>query len=96
MPEEHIKRLVQGYNYTQNDTDGEIFRKIISNRENARERSYWLKKLSPTKQNDVRQFTKNRLYATIFDPVKDIPGLFTNIELGQLHRLPGMGCDEVF
>lgn len=95
MPEEHIKLLVQGYNYKQNDTDGEIFRKIISSREDAEARSYWLNELSSTKRNDVRQLIKNRRYTTIFDPIRDIPGLFANIQLGQLHRLLGMGCDEV-
>lgn len=95
MPEEHIKHLVQGYNSKQNDTDGEIFRKIISSRDDSEARSYWLNELSSTKRNDVRQLIKNRRYATIFDPIRDIPGLFANIQLGQLHRLLGMGCDEV-
>jgi hypothetical protein len=40
MPEEHIKHLVQGYNYKQNNTEGEIFRKIIISRENPKERLY--------------------------------------------------------
>jgi hypothetical protein len=96
MPEEHIKHLVQGYNYKQNDTEGEIFRKIIISRENPKERSYWLNELSSTKRYHVQQLINNRFYATIFDPISDIPGLFTNIQLGRLQRLHGIGCDEVF
>jgi hypothetical protein len=53
MPKEHIKHLVQGYNYKQNDIEGEIFRKIIISRENPKERSYWLNELSSTKRYHV-------------------------------------------
>ena len=78
-------------------SDGEIFRKIRlyhQQKETDLERKWWAR-LSESKRKDLEQLLKNERYADAFDDLLGWPGLWYPIQLGTLHRLLTMRCDEV-
>jgi hypothetical protein len=95
MPESHKSAMRNNYAYELNKSDGEIFRQILLHKRDEETKNIWLSLLSESKQNDVSQFLGHRLFKDMFDPILNIPGLFHALELGQLHRLLTVRCDEV-
>lgn len=77
--------------------DGEIFRRIrLYHRGKCTElEQKWWARLSESKRKDLRQLLKNQKYAEAFDQLLEWPGLWYPIQLGTLHRLLTMRCDEV-
>ena len=81
----------------QKPADGEIFRKIRlyhrANDQSSEDR--WWACLDRSKLKDLRQLTKRRQIIAAFDELIDMPGLWAPIQLGALHRLLALKCDEV-
>lgn len=77
--------------------DGEVFRRILLCRrrqEELSERQWWAC-IDKSKPKDLRQLLKNRLLTAAFESLVDIPGLWAKLQLGTLHRLLALRCDEV-
>ena len=97
LTEEKRTVVAEEYKNEQAFSDGEIFRKIRlyhhAGSKAAADR--WWVRLSYTKRKDLRQLLKDVRYANAFDALLPWPGLWNTIQLGSLHRLLTMKCDEV-
>ncbi|KAF2850623.1 hypothetical protein T440DRAFT_356087, partial [Plenodomus tracheiphilus IPT5] len=78
-------------------SDGEIFRKIrLYHRVNDQEaQKRWWSRLEKSKPKDLRQLLRRPSIAAGFDALIDMPGLWAKLQLGALHRLLVLKCDEV-
>lgn len=79
-------------------SDGEIFRKIrlYHRKDDKSSEQKWWARLTKTKQKDVQQLLKNHSDLThAFDSLIDMPGLWYPVQLGTLHRLLTLRCNEV-
>ena len=78
-------------------SDGEIFRNIRlhAGDENRDQENKWWARLSTSKRKDVRQLLKTPEFSSAFDKLVDKQGLWTNLQLGTLHRFLTLRCDEV-
>ena len=96
-PKPVLIRVVEVYSNEQKPSDGEIFRKIrLYHRENDQEaEKRWWSRLEKSKPKDLRQLFRRPLLAASFDALIDMPGLWAKVQLGALHRLLVLKCDEV-
>lgn len=89
--------MVDSYINEQKPSDGEIFRRIrlyrLENKVEA-ERKWWAR-LDNSKPKDLRQLFKRREIISGFDRLLEMPGLWAKVQLGALHRLLTLKCDEV-
>lgn len=96
-PYEAASREIEAYGHEQRPSDGEIFRKIrlyhLSGDKEAEDR--WWAHLDKSKPKDLRQLMKNPQIMSAFDALVKLPGIWDKIQLGALHRLLAMKCDEV-
>jgi hypothetical protein len=90
-------RIVEAYSNEQKPSDGEIFRKIrLYHRENDQEaEKRWWSRLEKSKPKDLRQLFRRPSLTASFDALIDMPGLWAKLQLGALHRLLVLKCDEV-
>ena len=92
-----MNRIIESYANEQKPADGEIFRKIRlyhrANDQSAEDR--WWACLDRSKLKDLRQLIKRPQLLAAFDELIDMPGLWARIQLGALHRLLALKCDEV-
>jgi hypothetical protein len=89
-------QIIEKYSHEQAFRDGTIFRKIlIYHRKNAISEAKWWARLSPTKTSDLRQLLKNIHIADAFEACVKYKSLWAPIQLGSLHRLNTLKCDEV-
>lgn len=93
-PEPVLARIVES---EEMPPDREIFRKILLNRRLHEELSenQWWAYIDNSKPKDLRQLLKNRPLAAAFESLVDMPGLWAKLQLGALHRLLVLKCDEV-
>jgi hypothetical protein len=96
-PKPILVRIIESYSNEQKPSDGEIFRKIrLCHRENDQEaQKRWWSRLEKSKPKDSRQLFRRPSLAAGFDALIDMPGLRAKLQLGALHRLLVLKCDEV-
>ena len=96
-PKPVLIRIVEAYSNEQKPSDGEIFRKIrLYHRENDQEaEKRWWSRLEKSKPKDLRQLFRRPSLIASFDALIDMPGLWAKLQLGALHRLLVLKCDEV-
>ena len=96
-PKPVLIRVVEAYSNEQKPSDGEIFRKIrLYHRENDQEaEKRWWSRLEKSKPKDLRQLFRRPSLTASFDALIDMPGLWAKLQLGALHRLLVLKCDEV-
>jgi hypothetical protein len=96
-PKPVLVRIIESYSNEQKPSDGEIFRKIrLYHRENDQEaQKRWWSCLEKSKPKDLRQLLRRPSLAAGFDALIDMPGLWARLQLGALHRLLVLKCDEV-
>jgi hypothetical protein len=97
-PEPVLVRIIESYSNELRPSDGEIFRKIrLYHRENDQEAlKRWWSCLEKSKPKDLRQLFRRPSLAAGFDALIDMPGLWAKLQLGALHRLLVLKCDEVW
>ncbi|KAF1937075.1 hypothetical protein EJ02DRAFT_477864 [Clathrospora elynae] len=96
-PKPVLVRIIESYSNKQKPSDGEIFRKIrLYHRENDQEaqKRWWSPRLEKSKPKDLRQLFRRPLLAAGFNALIDMPGLWAKLQLGALHRLLVLKCDE--
>jgi hypothetical protein len=96
-PKPVLVRIIESYSNEQKPSDGEIFRKIrLYHRESNQEaQKRWWSRLEKSKPKDLRQLFRRPLLVAGFDALIDMPGLWAKLQLGALHRLLVLKCDEV-
>lgn len=96
-PKPILVRIIESYSNEQKPSDGEIFRKIrLYHRDNDQEaQNRWWSRLEKSKPKDLRQLFRRPSLAAGFDALIDMPGLWAKLQLGALHRLLVLKCDEV-
>ncbi|KAF2849418.1 hypothetical protein T440DRAFT_126264 [Plenodomus tracheiphilus IPT5] len=95
-PKTTLTRIIESYAHEQKPSDGEVFRKIrLYHRagDSASEDRWWAC-LEKSKPKDLRQLLKRKVLVGAFDKLIDMPGLWTGIHIGALHRLLTLKCDE--
>ncbi|KAI1537805.1 ATPase [Pyrenophora tritici-repentis] len=95
-PKPLLVRIIESYSNEQKPSDGEIFRKIrLYHRENDQEaQKRWWSRLEKSKPKDLRQLFRRPTLTVGFDALIDMPGLWPKLQLGALHRLLVLKCDE--
>ncbi|KAG9382793.1 repeatdomain containing protein [Pyrenophora tritici-repentis] len=95
-PKPVLVRIIESYSNELRPSDGEIFRKIrLYHRENDQEAlKRWWSCLEKSKPKDLRQLFRRPSLAAGFDALIDMPGLWAKLQLGALHRLLVLKCDE--
>ncbi|CAI6338124.1 unnamed protein product [Periconia digitata] len=88
--------LVQSYQHEHKFSDGIIFRNIRKAKRDGRidDENLWWARLTDGKRRDLRQLIKNKTLITGFDNLLQYPGLWDPVQLGTLHRLHGLRCEE--
>jgi hypothetical protein len=96
-PKHVLSRIVESYSNEQRPSDGETFRKILMYRQQKDELSenQWWAYLDNSKPKDLHQLLKDRLLASAFESLVEMPGLWGKLQLGALHRLLALKCSEV-
>ncbi|KAF1935627.1 hypothetical protein EJ02DRAFT_484202 [Clathrospora elynae] len=95
-PKPVLFRIIESYSNEQKPSDGEIFRKIrLYHRENDQEaQKIWWSRLEKSKPKDLQGLFRRPSLAAGFDALIDMPGLWAKLQLGALHRLLVLKCDE--
>ncbi|KAF2278978.1 uncharacterized protein EI97DRAFT_413974, partial [Westerdykella ornata] len=95
-PKELLLRDIEAYTNEQRPPDGEVFRKIriYHNCGDIESENRWWTYLDNSKPKDLRQLIKHKNLISAFDALVDIPGLWSKVHLGSLHRLLKLRCDE--
>ncbi|KAH0542481.1 hypothetical protein FGG08_003152 [Glutinoglossum americanum] len=89
-------RIQEQHPNSQPVSDGEIFQKIryYHKQDNVQAEGKWWARLSDTKQKDVKQLLKMEEFVLVLDELLEIPGLWSTVKLGTLHRFLTLKCDE--
>ena len=89
--------IQEQHSNSQPDSDGEVFQKIrfYHKQDNTQAENKWWVRLSDTKQKDVKQLLKKEEFVPVLDELLEIPGLWSTVKLGTLHRFLTLKCDEV-
>ncbi|KAH9873409.1 hypothetical protein IAQ61_004032, partial [Plenodomus lingam] len=95
-PQPVLCHIIESYANEQKPRDGDIFRKIryYHREKDAEAENRWWARLDKSKPKDLRQLLKRHKLASAFDALIDFPGLWAKIQLGALHRLLTLKCDE--
>jgi hypothetical protein len=77
--------------------DGEIFRKIrfYQRSQNLQAENKWWARLTLGKTKDLQRLLKNQSLAEAFERLVDFPGFWSTVQLGTLHRILPLRCNEV-
>ncbi|KAI1680263.1 DUF3723 containing protein [Pyrenophora tritici-repentis] len=96
-PKPVLVQIIESFANEQKPSDGEVFRKIrLYHRENDEEaQKRWWSRLEKSKPKDLRQLLRRPMLIAGFDALIDMPGLWAKVQLGALHRLLVLKCDEV-
>jgi len=94
LPQDLAIQIMGDYAHEQKESDGEIFRRIRLCSPDTAESNRWWTKLSSTKTKELKQVLQIPGFATAFDAIREIEGLWAKFELGTFHRWLGSGCDE--
>jgi Protein of unknown function (DUF3723) len=92
--------LIDEYSAERIPDDGEFYRKIRGYQQERSpqfEKQWWarLNDVSPSKKSKLERLFRNPDWKAAFDLVLDIPALDDGIEIGNLHTIIGMRCEEV-
>ncbi|KAI9717976.1 MAG: hypothetical protein M1828_007012 [Chrysothrix sp. TS-e1954] len=90
------KRIVELHANNQPFSDGEIYYKArtYSRAGDGPSERKWLARLSPGKRKDLNQLMRDASFMRAFDKLLAFPGLWQPVELGMVHRLLALKCDE--
>ncbi|KAK6428816.1 hypothetical protein LTR95_015037 [Oleoguttula sp. CCFEE 5521] len=90
------RQLAEEYSNERAHGDGEILHKIRSchKRGDRDNENKWLARLTESKRKDLRQLLRDHRFAAALDDLLPWFGLWQPIQLGTLHRLLTMKCDE--
>ena len=96
-PKPVLIHIIEAFANERKPSDGEVFRKIrLYHREkNEEAQKRWWSRLEKSKPKDLRQLLKRPILISGFDALIDMPGLWAKVQLGALHRLLVLKCDEV-
>lgn len=90
------QRLREGYSYSVNYTDGEIFRQVrlsqIQNDSVSSDR--WLARLTQSKTRDLRALLKRDILIKALDSILALRGLWGAFKLGSMDVFSTLRCDE--
>ena len=91
------QRLREGYTYSINYTDGEIFRQIrLSQFQNdIIGESRWRARLTRSKARDLKTLLKRKRLVNSLDSILAIRGLWSAFKLGSMDVFSTLRCDEV-
>jgi hypothetical protein len=95
--ERHFADVREAFSHEQKFSDGVIFRNIRENyykQDEISEKKWWAR-LTETKRRDLRQLLNSGPLINAFDELLTYPGLWQPIQLGTLHRLHSLRCQEV-
>jgi hypothetical protein len=97
IPKKQLSEVIEAYGNEERPPDGEIFRRIryyhlLSDEESELR---WWSLLDNSKPKDLRQLIKRKNLIAAFDDLRHMPGLWSKVQLGALHRLLALKCDEV-
>lgn len=87
--------MMTEYKHEQPASDGAIARNILLCWTTKARQSSWWARLSKSKQRDLRQLLKVDAFREVLLRLTDFPGMWEPLEIGSLHRLLTMRCDEV-
>ena len=91
--------LIDEYANEKSPSDGEVYRKIrqYQHEHNAPFQKRWWSRLSDNKAKRLRQLMSpdNVDICASFDALLPIPGLWSGMAIGSLHRVLALKCDEV-
>jgi hypothetical protein len=78
-------------------SDGAIYRKISMLKDQGAETqmNLWKARLSHSKQTCQKQLSKHDGYSSRLNALRDIPGLWDGLLLGNAHEILALRCDEV-
>ncbi|KAF2023971.1 hypothetical protein EK21DRAFT_79763, partial [Setomelanomma holmii] len=95
-PKPTLTRIIEAFAYEQRPSDGEIFRKIrlYHRQQDEESEKRWWSCLDKSKPKDLRQLLKRNMLVSAFDTLIDMPGLWSTVQIGALHRLLALKCDE--
>ncbi|KAK6436022.1 hypothetical protein LTR95_007786 [Oleoguttula sp. CCFEE 5521] len=90
------RQLAEEYSNERAHGDGEIFYKIrrYHQRGDRDNENKWWARLTVSKRKDLRQLLRDHRFITAFDNLLPWVGLWEPVQLGTLHRLLTMKCDE--
>ncbi|EKG09993.1 hypothetical protein MPH_12955 [Macrophomina phaseolina MS6] len=96
LPTDMCIEIIEESLHEQQYSDGDIFRKIRTYHKQGDEKSErkWWARLSNTKQKDLKQLFKIPELTDAFDNLVGMPGMWQSFQLGTLHRLLTLHCDE--
>ncbi|KAH7033932.1 hypothetical protein B0J12DRAFT_766202, partial [Macrophomina phaseolina] len=96
LPTDICIEIIEESLHEQQYSDGDIFRKIRTYHKQGDEKSErkWWARLSNTKQKDLKQLFKSPELTDAFDNLVGMPGMWQSFQLGTLHRLLTLHCDE--
>ena len=91
------QNLREGYGYSSNYTDGEIFRQLRRCQVAADRlgEGRWRARYSPTKDRDLKQLLKRQTLLDALDSILPVKGLWKAFYLGSLDIFLALRCDEV-
>ena len=77
-------------------SDGEIYLKIVEAKTFGLEKDIqlWQQRLPPPKQGYVERLLRNDGISGAFNELRDFPGLWKGLELGNIPGLLALHCDE--
>ncbi|KFY82850.1 hypothetical protein V498_08432 [Pseudogymnoascus sp. VKM F-4517 (FW-2822)] len=77
-------------------SDGEIYLKIVEAKTFGLEKNFqlWQKRLSACKQKCLKSLLDNDGISGALNELRDFPGLWKGLELGNAKRLLALHCDE--
>ena len=96
FPLSFLRHLGEYYPNSQRFSDGDIFYKIrkYHHQGDKQAEDHWWCLLSKAKAKDLKQLLKHVKLISAFDRLLVLPALWTDIQLGILHRLLPLHCQE--
>ena len=96
------KKLVEDYEYQEEPSDGEFYRKIreyqgVQGNADAFFEKLWQGRLTVSKnrQDNFEKLVGHETYVKAFDELLKIPALFGGMQLSVVHSMISMRCEEV-
>lgn len=96
------KKLVEDYEYQEEPSDGEFYRKIreyqgVQGNADAFFEKLWQGRLAVSKnrQDNFEKLVGHETYVKAFDELLKIPALFGGMQLSVVHSMISMRCEEV-
>jgi hypothetical protein len=98
IPEEEILHLRTEFTSARSFSDGDLYRHLrhYQRLDDTIQTGKWQARLSPSKRRDVKiLLSKHNDLAVALDRLLPFTGLWGSVQLGTLHRILSLNCDEV-